>query len=162
MLLSLLPKISRVVKTMHWKYVFHHQFLFLTYNLQDFYFQRLIAADSDAVKSVIQEITFLVRYNISIAQLNKLYNCKTIFQKKLAGHPHVINFISACCNDRAGGSKEYLVVTELCSGIYLVETWFNHVFIHLFEIRGSSYRCPSSKELTADSRRSLLHHVADL
>ena len=38
-------------------------------------------------------------------------------QKKLAGHPHVINFISACCNDRGGGSKEYLVVTELCSGI---------------------------------------------
>jgi hypothetical protein len=29
----------------------------------------------------------------------------------------VINFISACCNDRGGGSKEYLVVTELCSGI---------------------------------------------
>lgn len=40
------------------------------------------------------------------------------FQKKLAGHPHVINFISACCNDRGGGAKEYLVVTELCSGIY--------------------------------------------
>lgn len=38
------------------------------------------------------------------------------FQKKLAGHPHVINFISACCNDRGGGAKEYLVVTELCSG----------------------------------------------
>lgn len=37
-------------------------------------------------------------------------------QKKLAGHPHVINFISASCNDRGGGSKEYLVVTELCSG----------------------------------------------
>lgn len=75
-----------------------YAFVFIAQDIQsnqEYALKRLIAADSDAVKSIIQEVAFL---------------------KRLAGHPHVINFISACCNDRGGGSKEYLVVTELCSG----------------------------------------------
>ena len=76
-----------------------YAFVFIAQDLQngkDFALKRLIAADADAVKSVIQEIAYL--------------------KQLLAGHPHIINFISACCNERPGGSKEYLVVTELCSG----------------------------------------------
>lgn len=61
--------------------------------------QRLLAADDEAKKNIMQEINIL---------------------KKLAGHPNIIQYLAASFIDRnptVGGQSEYLLVTELCTGM---------------------------------------------
>lgn len=61
-----------------------------------------MAADEEANKNIIQEINIL---------------------KKLSGHPNILQFLSASFIDKdktAHGMKEYLLVTELCGGKYVL------------------------------------------
>ncbi|XP_047343774.1 cyclin-G-associated kinase isoform X2 [Vespa velutina] len=63
---------------------------------KEYALKRLIAADEDTNKSIIQEIDVL---------------------KKLSGHPNIIQYLHAQCLEREGSkSVEYLLVTELCPG----------------------------------------------
>lgn len=67
------------------------------------FLQRLLAADEEAKRNIMQEISIL---------------------KRLAGHPNVIQYLSASFIDRnqtTHGQAEYLLVTELCTGGSLVE-----------------------------------------
>ncbi|XP_011404276.1 PREDICTED: cyclin-G-associated kinase-like [Amphimedon queenslandica] len=66
----------------------------------DYALKRQIVA-SENIKAIKQEITFLTQ---------------------LSGHPHIINFIGAASSkDPAGGSAEFLIVTELITGGELVD-----------------------------------------
>lgn len=65
--------------------------------------KRLMAADEQANKNIIQEISIL---------------------KKLSGHPNVIKYIAASFIDKSKtshGMGEYLLLTDLCSGGSLME-----------------------------------------
>ncbi|XP_050668220.1 cyclin-G-associated kinase isoform X2 [Leptidea sinapis] len=65
--------------------------------------KRLMAADEQANKNIIQEISIL---------------------KKLSGHPNVIKYIAASFIDKtktSHGMSEYLLLTDLCSGGSLME-----------------------------------------
>ncbi|KAI4460462.1 auxilin/cyclin g-associated kinase-related [Holotrichia oblita] len=69
----------------------------------DYALKRLLAADEDSKQNVIQEINIL---------------------KKLAGHPHIIQYLFASYiekNKTSHGQHEFLLITELCSGGSLVE-----------------------------------------
>lgn len=70
---------------------------------REYALKRLMAADEDAKKNIMQEISIL---------------------KKLSGHPNVIEFISAAFIDKAKtghGMGEFLLLTELCMGGSLVD-----------------------------------------
>ncbi|XP_013177988.1 PREDICTED: cyclin-G-associated kinase isoform X2 [Papilio xuthus] len=65
--------------------------------------KRLMAADEQANKNIIQEISIL---------------------KKLSGHPNIIKYIAASFIDKSKtthGMGEYLLLTDLCSGGSLME-----------------------------------------
>ncbi|KRT79243.1 protein kinase [Oryctes borbonicus] len=65
--------------------------------------KRLLAADEDSKKNVMQEVNVL---------------------KKLAGHPNIIQYLSASYIDKSKtshGQHEFLLITELCTGGSLVE-----------------------------------------
>ncbi|KAJ2939561.1 hypothetical protein O0L34_g14270 [Tuta absoluta] len=65
--------------------------------------KRLMAADEQANKNIIQEISLL---------------------KKLSGHPNIIKYIAASFIDKSKtshGMGEYLLLTDLCSGGSLME-----------------------------------------
>ncbi|KAK2578217.1 hypothetical protein KPH14_009762 [Odynerus spinipes] len=63
---------------------------------KEYALKRLIAADEDANKSIIQEIDTL---------------------KKLSGHPNIIQYLHAQCLEKEDRKRiEYLLVTELCPG----------------------------------------------
>ncbi|CAB3243967.1 unnamed protein product [Arctia plantaginis] len=69
--------------------------------------KRLMAADEQANKNIIQEISLL---------------------KKLSGHPNIIKYIAASFIDKAKtshGMGEYLLLTDLCSGGSLMEALQN-------------------------------------
>ncbi|CAH2075099.1 unnamed protein product, partial [Iphiclides podalirius] len=69
--------------------------------------KRLMAADEQANKNIIQEISIL---------------------KKLSGHPNVIKYIAASFIDKSKtshGMGEYLLLTDLCSGGSLMEALQN-------------------------------------
>ncbi|CAH1242822.1 GAK [Branchiostoma lanceolatum] len=71
-------------------------------------FQRLLASDEDASKSIIQEICFI---------------------KKLSGHPNIIQFLSAASiskEESDHGQAEFLLLTELCTGGQLVDMLNRH------------------------------------
>ncbi|XP_034247593.1 cyclin-G-associated kinase isoform X2 [Thrips palmi] len=70
---------------------------------KEYALKRLMAADEEANKNIIQEINIL---------------------KRLSGHPNILQFLSASFIDKdktAHGMKEYLLVTELCAGGSLVD-----------------------------------------
>lgn len=70
---------------------------------KDYALKRLLAADEEAKRNIIQEINIL---------------------KKLSGHPNIIQYLSASFTEKAQtshGQHEFLLVTELCSGGSLVE-----------------------------------------
>lgn len=70
---------------------------------KEYALKRLMAADEEANKNIIQEINIL---------------------KRLSGHPNILQFLSASFIDKdktAHGMKEYLLVTELCVGGSLVD-----------------------------------------
>ncbi|KAF5274004.1 hypothetical protein FQA39_LY01119 [Lamprigera yunnana] len=70
---------------------------------KEYALKRLLAADDERKKCVIQEINVL---------------------KKLTGHPNIIHYLSASViekNQTAHGQTEYLLVTELCTGGSLVD-----------------------------------------
>ncbi|RZC42947.1 cyclin-G-associated kinase [Asbolus verrucosus] len=70
---------------------------------KDYALKRLLAADEEAKKNIIQEINIL---------------------KKLSGHPNIIQYLSASYIDKSQsshGQAEFLLVTELCTGGSLVE-----------------------------------------
>ncbi|XP_046667286.1 cyclin-G-associated kinase isoform X2 [Homalodisca vitripennis] len=70
---------------------------------KEYALKRLMAADEEANKAIIQEVNIL---------------------KQLAGHPHIIQFLSAAFIDktRSGhGMAEYLLLTELCVGGSLID-----------------------------------------
>ncbi|CAK1553472.1 unnamed protein product [Leptosia nina] len=69
--------------------------------------KRLMAADEQANKNIIQEISLL---------------------KKLSGHPNIIKYIAASFIDKSKtthGMSEYLLLTDLCSGGSLMEALQN-------------------------------------
>ncbi|XP_068630844.1 cyclin-G-associated kinase isoform X2 [Battus philenor] len=69
--------------------------------------KRLMAADDQANKNIIQEISIL---------------------KKLSGHPNIIKYIAASFIDKTKtthGMGEYLLLTDLCSGGSLMEALQN-------------------------------------
>ncbi|KAL3268396.1 hypothetical protein HHI36_007512 [Cryptolaemus montrouzieri] len=69
---------------------------------KDYALKRLLAAEEESKRNIIQEINIL---------------------KKLAGHPHIIQYLSASVIDKSEtqhGQTEFLLVTELCSGGSLV------------------------------------------
>ncbi|XP_053602975.1 cyclin-G-associated kinase isoform X2 [Plodia interpunctella] len=69
--------------------------------------KRLMAADEQANKNIIQEISIL---------------------KKLSGHPNIIKYIAASFIDKAKtahGMGEYLLLTDLCTGGSLMEALQN-------------------------------------
>ncbi|KOB74354.1 Uncharacterized protein OBRU01_07417 [Operophtera brumata] len=69
--------------------------------------KRLMAADEQANKNIIQEISIL---------------------KKLSGHPNIIKYIAASFIDKSKtshGMGEYLLLTDLCSGGSLMEALQN-------------------------------------
>ncbi|KAJ0180054.1 hypothetical protein K1T71_004645 [Dendrolimus kikuchii] len=69
--------------------------------------KRLMAADEQANKNIIQEISIL---------------------KKLSGHPNIIKYIAASFLDKtktSHGMGEYLLLTDLCSGGSLMEALQN-------------------------------------
>lgn len=70
---------------------------------KEYALKRLMAADEEANKNIIQEINIL---------------------KKLSGHPNILQYLSASFIDKdktSHGMKEYLLVTELCVGGSLVD-----------------------------------------
>ncbi|VVC92334.1 unnamed protein product, partial [Leptidea sinapis] len=70
---------------------------------EEYALKRLMAADEQANKNIIQEISIL---------------------KKLSGHPNVIKYIAASFIDKtktSHGMSEYLLLTDLCSGGSLME-----------------------------------------
>ncbi|XP_032510801.2 cyclin-G-associated kinase isoform X1 [Danaus plexippus] len=73
----------------------------------EFALKRLMAADEQANKNIIQEISIL---------------------KKLSGHPNIIKYIAASFLDKTKtthGMGEYLLLTDLCSGGSLMEALQN-------------------------------------
>lgn len=45
-------------------------------------------------------------------------------QKKLVGHPNIVDFVSAASIDKKDsdhGQAEFLILTELCTGKYIVD-----------------------------------------
>ncbi|XP_067135354.1 cyclin-G-associated kinase isoform X2 [Centruroides vittatus] len=81
-------------------------FVFIAQSLssgKEYALKRLLAADEETSKSIIQEITFL---------------------KKLSGHPNIISFIAAAGIEKEHsdhGKAEYLLLTELCTGGPLID-----------------------------------------
>ncbi|XP_066260785.1 cyclin-G-associated kinase [Euwallacea similis] len=70
---------------------------------RDYALKRLLAADEEAKRNIMQEINIL---------------------KKVSGHPNIIQFLSVSCIDKSQtqhGQSEYLLITELCTGGSLVE-----------------------------------------
>ncbi|KAK7866852.1 hypothetical protein R5R35_006024 [Gryllus longicercus] len=70
---------------------------------KEYALKRLMAADEDAKRNIMQEITIL---------------------KKLSGHPNIIEFVSAAFIDKTKtghGMGEFLLLTELCMGGSLVD-----------------------------------------
>lgn len=70
---------------------------------KDYALKRLLAADEEAKKNIIQEINIL---------------------KKVSGHPNIIQYLSASFIDKSQtqhGQSEFLLVTELCPGGSLVD-----------------------------------------
>ncbi|XP_044754346.1 cyclin-G-associated kinase isoform X2 [Coccinella septempunctata] len=70
---------------------------------REYALKRLLAADEESKRNIIQEINIL---------------------KKLAGHPHIIQYLTASLIDKSQtqhGQTEFLVVTELCTGGSLVD-----------------------------------------
>ncbi|XP_049959498.1 cyclin-G-associated kinase isoform X1 [Schistocerca serialis cubense] len=70
---------------------------------KEYALKRLMAADENTNRNIVQEITIL---------------------KKLSGHPNILQFLSAACIDKTksgNGMTEYLLLTELCQGGTLVD-----------------------------------------
>lgn len=81
-------------------------FVFVAQDLatgKEYALKRLIAADDETSKLIIQEICFL---------------------KKLRQHPHIIQYVQAASigkNESDHGKAEFLLLTELCTGGMLVD-----------------------------------------
>ncbi|XP_019762219.1 cyclin-G-associated kinase isoform X1 [Dendroctonus ponderosae] len=70
---------------------------------KDYALKRLLAADEEAKKNILQEINVL---------------------KRISGHPNIIQYLSASFIDKSQtdhGQSEFLLVTELCPGGSLVD-----------------------------------------
>lgn len=97
--------------------------------------KRLMAADQEANKNIIQEISLL---------------------KKLSGHPNIIKYIAASFIDKAKtlhGMAEYLLLTDLCSGGSLMEA---------LQIRGSAFPVPTILRVFYQACRSVQHMHAQV
>ncbi|KAK9890600.1 hypothetical protein WA026_011965 [Henosepilachna vigintioctopunctata] len=69
---------------------------------KEYALKRLLSGDEESKKNIVQEINIL---------------------KKLAGHPHIIQYLTASLIDKSQtqhGQTEFLLVTELCTGGSLV------------------------------------------
>jgi cyclin G-associated kinase len=70
---------------------------------KEYALKRLLANDDEKNKAIVEEVKYL---------------------KKLSGHPHIINFVTAAAIGKAQsdhGQSEYLLLTELCSGGQLID-----------------------------------------
>ncbi|XP_045493731.1 cyclin-G-associated kinase [Colias croceus] len=95
--------------------------------------KRLMAADEQANKNIIQEISLL---------------------KKLSGHPNIIKYIAASFIDKTKtthGMSEYLLLTDLCSGGSLMEALQN---------RGQAFPLPTIVRVFYQACKAVQHmHV---
>ncbi|PZC73481.1 hypothetical protein B5X24_HaOG209502 [Helicoverpa armigera] len=97
--------------------------------------KRLMAADEQANKNIIQEISIL---------------------KKLSGHPNVIKYIAASFIDKSKtshGMGEYLLLTDLCSGGSLMEALQN---------RGQAFPLPTILRVFYQTCRAVQHMHAQV
>ncbi|CAH0727918.1 unnamed protein product, partial [Brenthis ino] len=97
--------------------------------------KRLMAADEQANKNIIQEISIL---------------------KKLSGHPNVIKYIAASFIDKAKtshGMGEYLLLTDLCSGGSLMEALQN---------RGQAFPLPTILRVFYQTCKAVQHMHAQV
>lgn len=101
----------------------------------EFALKRLMAADEQANKNIIQEISIL---------------------KKLSGHPNIIKYIAASFIDKAKtshGMGEYLLLTDLCSGGSLMEALQN---------RGTAFPLPTILRVFYQTCRAVQHMHAQV
>lgn len=95
-------------------------FFFMCFDVPFLLLQRILAADKEAIQTASKEIQLLVCFHFS--PFTRLFNAILIieyFQKKVSGHPNVINFLSATLIEKSQsshGQNEYLILTELCRG----------------------------------------------
>ncbi|XP_063621140.1 cyclin-G-associated kinase [Cydia splendana] len=97
--------------------------------------KRLMAADEQANKNIIQEISIL---------------------KKLSGHPNVIKYIAASFIDKSKtshGMGEYLLLTDLCSGGSLMEALQN---------RGQAFPLPTILRVFYQTCKAVQHMHAQV
>ncbi|XP_028034078.1 cyclin-G-associated kinase isoform X2 [Bombyx mandarina] len=97
--------------------------------------KRLMAADEQANKNIIQEISIL---------------------KKLSGHPNIIKYIAASFIDKtktSHGMGEYLLLTDLCSGGSLMEALQN---------RGQAFPLPTILRVFYQTCRAVQHMHAQV
>ncbi|CAH1644154.1 unnamed protein product [Spodoptera littoralis] len=97
--------------------------------------KRLMAADEQANKNIIQEISIL---------------------KKLSGHPNIIKYIAASFIDKSKtshGMGEYLLLTDLCSGGSLMEALQN---------RGQAFPLPTILRVFYQTCRAVQHMHAQV
>ncbi|XP_047527395.1 cyclin-G-associated kinase isoform X1 [Vanessa atalanta] len=97
--------------------------------------KRLMAADEQANKNIIQEISIL---------------------KKLSGHPNVIKYVAASFIDKAKtthGMGEYLLLTDLCSGGSLMEALQN---------RGQAFPLPTILRVFYQTCKAVQHMHAQV
>lgn len=88
-------KVNRLIAEGGYAYVFAVQ---AVESGKEYAVKRLMAADDSASKAIIQEVNIL---------------------KKLSGHPHIMEYLSAAFTDKrstAHGMHEYLILTEFCPG----------------------------------------------
>ncbi|XP_045446262.1 cyclin-G-associated kinase [Melitaea cinxia] len=97
--------------------------------------KRLMAADEQANKNIIQEISIL---------------------KKLSGHPNIIKYIAASFIDKSKtthGMGEYLLLTDLCSGGSLMEALQN---------RGQAFPLPTILRVFYQTCKAVQHMHAQV
>ncbi|XP_045764803.1 cyclin-G-associated kinase isoform X2 [Maniola jurtina] len=97
--------------------------------------KRLMAADEQANKNIIQEISIL---------------------KKLSGHPNIIKYIAASFIDKtktSHGMGEYLLLTDLCSGGSLMEALQN---------RGQAFPLPTILRVFYQTCKAVQHMHAQV
>ncbi|XP_077285727.1 cyclin-G-associated kinase [Arctopsyche grandis] len=97
--------------------------------------KRLMAADRDANKNIVQEISLL---------------------KKLSGHPNIIKYVGASFIDNtktSHGMSEYLLLTDLCTGGSLMEALQN---------RGSAFPVSTILRIFYQACRSVQHMHAQV
>jgi serine/threonine protein kinase len=105
----------------------------------------MMAADEDANRNIVQEISIL---------------------KKLNGHPNVIQFLIANQVEKlktAHGMTEYQIVTELCTGTYNCSQKHCKTWLNYFYFRRKFDRCINHvSRKSADSNCGVPNILANL